>query len=100
MPCPHLPPPSHTQLCGALGHVTGHVCGEGATSPTEAVCGVEIDVFCPEGSSAPSKVSRERYFSKAEMQQLIKFLHHDGSAWVWAIGIRSTFDEARKIRVC
>lgn len=35
----------------------GYFCGEGATSPTEAVCGGAGDIFCPEGSFAPSTVS-------------------------------------------
>ncbi|CAM9593374.1 unnamed protein product, partial [Ascophyllum nodosum] len=33
----------------------GYVCGEGAKSPTEALCGGEGELFCPEGSSAQSK---------------------------------------------
>ncbi|CAM9741239.1 unnamed protein product, partial [Ectocarpus sp. 13 AM-2016] len=35
----------------------GYVCGSGATSPTEVVCGGHGDMFCPEGSSTASKVA-------------------------------------------
>ena len=38
------------------------MCGEGAKSPTEALCGGEGELFCPEGSSAPSKVRRRIRF--------------------------------------
>ncbi|CAB1097353.1 unnamed protein product [Ectocarpus sp. CCAP 1310/34] len=39
----------------------GYVCGSGATSPTEAVCGGDGDMFCPEGSSTASKVNEGHY---------------------------------------
>ncbi|CAM9428034.1 unnamed protein product, partial [Laminaria digitata] len=32
----------------------GYICGAGAITPTEKVCGGEGAMFCPEGSSAPS----------------------------------------------
>lgn len=51
--------------CGGLFHLyvvtveydTGFVCGEGATIATEAFCGGQGELFCPEGSSTPTTVS-------------------------------------------
>ena len=38
--------------------MAGHVCGAGATTPTERVCGGDGSTFCPEGSSAPTEVRK------------------------------------------
>eukprot|EP00752_Nemacystus_decipiens_P010517 g9365.t1 len=51
-----LSTPRCSGLCAA-----GYVCGAEATTPTEAECGGEGDLFCPEGSSSPTKVSNGYY---------------------------------------
>lgn len=58
--CTPLPPILYVSLktqggCVHLIHA-GYLCGSGATSSTETVCGGDGDMFCPKGSSAASKV--------------------------------------------